>query len=93
MLRTAALGLLLLAVCARAAIPQEQFNAALAAIDVDQVLSSKRLVQNYVQCFINKGPCPAQIAHIKRKYFQKFLLSFQIRVDQTKPRIEILIKN
>lgn len=37
-------------------------------IDVDRVLSSKRLLQNYMNCLLDKGPCTAEGKELKSKY-------------------------
>lgn len=34
-------------------------------IDVDQVLASKRLVNNYVQCLLDKKPCTPEGAELR----------------------------
>lgn len=34
-------------------------------IDVDQVLASKRLVNNYVQCLLDKKPCTPEAAELR----------------------------
>lgn len=37
-------------------------------IDVDQILASKRLVNNYVQCMLDKKPCTPEGAELKSTY-------------------------
>lgn len=37
-------------------------------IDIDQVLASKRLVNNYVQCLMDKKPCSAEGAELRSTY-------------------------
>lgn len=39
-------------------------------IDVDQILSSKRLVNNYVQCLLDKKPCSPEGAELRSKYLR-----------------------
>lgn len=36
-------------------------------IDVDRILSSKRLLQNYMNCLLDKGPCTAEGKELKGK--------------------------
>lgn len=38
------------------------------ADNVDDVLSNKRLLQNYVNCLLDKGKCGPQAQEIKSKY-------------------------
>lgn len=40
-------------------------------IDVDQVLASKRLVNSYVQCLLDKKPCTPEGAELRSKRTQK----------------------
>lgn len=35
-------------------------------IDVDRILSSKRLVRNYVDCILDRKPCPPDGAELKK---------------------------
>jgi hypothetical protein len=37
-------------------------------IDVDQVLASKRLVNSYVQCLLDKKPCTPEGAELRSMY-------------------------
>jgi hypothetical protein len=37
-------------------------------IDVDQILRSKRLVNSYVQCLLDKKPCTPEGAELKSTY-------------------------
>lgn len=37
-------------------------------IDVDQILSSKRLVTNYVQCLLDKKPCTSDGTELRSTY-------------------------
>lgn len=37
-------------------------------IDVDQVLASKRLVNNYVQCLLDKKPCSPEGSELRSTY-------------------------
>lgn len=38
-------------------------------IDVDQVLASKRLVSQYVQCLLDKKPCTPEGQELRSTYF------------------------
>lgn len=37
-------------------------------LNVDQILSSERLVTNYVECLLSRKPCPPEGKDLKRKY-------------------------
>lgn len=37
-------------------------------IDIDQVLASKRLVNSYVQCLLDKKPCTPEGAELRSMY-------------------------
>lgn len=39
-------------------------------LDIDQVLASKRLVNNYVQCLLDKKPCTAEAAELRSTYIE-----------------------
>lgn len=36
-------------------------------LNVDQILSSERLVTNYVECLLSRKPCPPEGKDLKRK--------------------------
>lgn len=36
-------------------------------IDVDQILTSKRLLSNYIKCLLEEGPCTAEGKELKSK--------------------------
>lgn len=37
-------------------------------IDIDRVLHSKRLMRNYVNCLLDKGPCTPEGKELKSKF-------------------------
>lgn len=37
-------------------------------LNVDAIVNSRRLVQHYAACLLDKGPCPPQGAELKRRY-------------------------
>lgn len=41
-------------------------------IDVDSILSSKRLLKNYLNCLLDKGPCTADGRELKSKFKNHF---------------------
>lgn len=43
------------------------------AINMDMVLKNTRLVNNFVKCMLDKGPCTAEGREMKRKCFEYFL--------------------
>lgn len=68
MARIVVLGLLV-GLCAAAALAAETYVNRFEHLDIDKILTSKRLVDNYVICLTNKKrPCPPEGAELKRKY-------------------------
>lgn len=49
-------------------------------LNIDQILSSDRLVSNYVECLLSRKPCPPEGKDLKRKYllFVLYLLAIFI---------------
>jgi len=45
----------------------KKFLSMLEKIDVDQMLNNHRLMSNNVKCFLNEGPCTAQLREMKSK--------------------------
>lgn len=45
-------------------------------LNIDTILSSPRLVTNYVDCLMNKKPCPPEGKDLKRKFFNSFKKGF-----------------
>jgi len=45
----------------------KKFLSMLEKIDVDQMLKNHRLMSNNVKCFLNEGPCTAQLREMKSK--------------------------
>lgn len=43
-------------------------------IDVDQVLSSRRLVGNYVQCLLDKKPCTPEGAELRSTHLYRLVV-------------------
>ncbi|CAI6365693.1 unnamed protein product [Macrosiphum euphorbiae] len=44
----------------------KKFLSMLEKIDVDQMLKNHRLMSNNVKCFLNEGPCTAQLREMKK---------------------------
>ncbi|XP_046398468.1 ejaculatory bulb-specific protein 3-like [Ischnura elegans] len=44
----------------------ERYTTRYERINVDRVLSSKRLVRNYVECMLDRKPCPPDGAELKK---------------------------
>lgn len=38
-------------------------------IDVDRIVASRRLLQNYVKCLLDQGPCTAEGKELKSKWW------------------------
>lgn len=47
-------------------------------LNVDQILSSERLVTNYVECLLSRKPCPPEGKDLKRKFI--LFLGFHFKV-------------
>ncbi|XP_001947629.1 ejaculatory bulb-specific protein 3-like [Acyrthosiphon pisum] len=44
----------------------KKFLSTLEKIDIDQILNNHRLMSNNVKCFLNEGPCTAQLREMKK---------------------------
>lgn len=44
-----------------------QYTTKYDSIDIDQILSSRRLVINYVHCLLDKKPCSAEGTELRSK--------------------------
>lgn len=47
-------------------------------IDIDRILQSKRLMQNYVNCLLEKGPCTADGKELKSKCLKFYFVVFSL---------------
>lgn len=66
MAKIAILGLItILAVIVNA--QEDKYTTKFDNINVDEILQSDRLMQNYVKCIKDEGPCTPDGAEIKRK--------------------------
>jgi len=45
----------------------KKFLSSMEKIDIDQILNNNRLMLNNVKCFLNEGPCSAQLREMKSK--------------------------
>lgn len=45
----------------------EKYTTKYDNIDVDTIVSSRRLLQNYVNCLLDKGPCTPEGKELKSK--------------------------
>lgn len=43
------------------------------SINVDEIISNQRILNQYAQCFLDKKPCTRDAADIKGKYFINLL--------------------
>lgn len=51
-------------------VDREQIKKYLSMMDklnIDQILNNTRLMVNNIKCFLNEGPCPAQLKEMKSK--------------------------
>ncbi|KAL5242059.1 hypothetical protein ACI65C_009470 [Semiaphis heraclei] len=44
----------------------KKFLSSMEKIDIDQILNNNRLMSNNVKCFLNEGPCSAQLREMKK---------------------------
>lgn len=71
----------LMTICATFAMPDDDTESkdvthedmqkllsAMEKIDIDQILNNTRLMMNNIKCFLNEGPCSAQIKDMKSEY-------------------------
>lgn len=49
-------------------------------LNIDQILSSDRLVTNYVECLLSRKPCPPEGKDLKRK-FSTFIENILMRAS------------
>lgn len=45
-----------------------QINSRLDAVDVDKILNNPRVLNNYVKCVTDKGPCTSEGKDLKSEY-------------------------
>lgn len=45
----------------------KKFLSMMEKIDIDQILKNDRLMSNNIKCFLNEGPCTAQLREMKSK--------------------------
>lgn len=45
-------------------------------VDVNTVISSRRLLVNYINCLLDKGPCTAEATELKSKYSYIYVYRF-----------------
>jgi len=45
----------------------KKFLSMLEKIDMDQIMNNHRLMSNNVKCFLDEGPCTAQLREMKSK--------------------------
>lgn len=60
-------------VCAK---PQKQYTDRYDNIDLDEVVSNRRLLVPYLKCVLDQGKCSPEGKELKCKYFAKFTPNF-----------------
>lgn len=46
----------------------EQYSSKFDNIDIDEILGSERLLKNYFNCIMERGPCSPDGTELKSKY-------------------------
>lgn len=62
--------------CALAAAEEEKYTNRFDTIDIDKVLNSERLLNNYHKCLMERGPCTPAGAELKSMYLWMCSMSF-----------------
>ncbi|XP_017779693.1 PREDICTED: ejaculatory bulb-specific protein 3-like [Nicrophorus vespilloides] len=62
----AVFGLLVVVLVAVSARPEEKYTDKYDNIDLDEILSNKRLLKNYTNCLLGKGNCSPDGADLKK---------------------------
>lgn len=52
-------------------------------IDIEQVLASKRLVNSYVQCLLDKKPCTPEGSELRSTYLLNFFFFYSFAEEVT----------
>jgi Insect pheromone-binding family, A10/OS-D len=65
--------LVLLAVLAAAAhaAPADKYTTKYDTVDIDSILASERLLNNYHNCLIEKGPCTPEALELRGAHFSR----------------------
>ena len=64
------------ALAAGARVPRdEKYSTKYDNIDLDSILKNDRLLQNYVNCLLDKGTCTPEGTDLKSKFFFLFFLN------------------
>lgn len=50
------------------AFAAEKYTSAYENIDVDSILSNKRILTNYIKCMLDEGPCTADGRELKSEF-------------------------
>lgn len=56
----------------------ERYSDTYDDIDVDSIIKSDRLLIQYVNCILDKGPCTVDGRSLKCKYYMQFVFYFDI---------------
>lgn len=49
---------------------QRQYTSRFDNVDVDKILKNDRILNNYIKCLLEKGPCTQEGRELKSEYFQ-----------------------
>jgi len=53
----------------------KKFLSTMEKVDIDQILNNTRLMMNNIKCFLNEGPCSAQLKEMKSKCVEPTVLT------------------
>lgn len=62
--------------CVSAFPADEQYKTQYEDMDIDEILHSKRLLKNYVDCLLDKGGCPPPARELKGLYVGLYWVFF-----------------
>lgn len=55
-----------------AVLGQNKYSTRYDNVNVDMILSNQRVLNNYIKCMMDEGPCTAEGRELKSKYILKF---------------------
>ena len=49
--------------------PQDKYTSKYDNINIDSILNNPRILRNYIQCLLDKGPCTNEGRELKGEFF------------------------
>jgi hypothetical protein len=56
-----------------AADKQKTYTTKYDNVDVDSILANNRILNNYIKCMLDEGPCTPDARELKSEYFQRHI--------------------